>query len=539
MRLYNTLTRQVEPVEPLEPGHLRFYTCGPTVYSYAHIGNFRSFLTADLILRTAEAIGWRTTFVTNITDVGHLTQDDVADAGGEDRMTMALRSPEGGRFANVWDLARYYTETMLEDWRALNLREPAVRPRATEHVAQQIRTIERLIETGHAYETSLGVYFSVPSFPAYGKLSGNVEAERLEGARDVVRDPEKRDPRDFALWKRDPTHLMQWHSPWGWGFPGWHIECSVMSAIYLGEQFDLHTGGEDNKFPHHECEIAQSESLLGRQWVRYWVHTRFLEVEGEKMAKSRGNFYTVRDLIAPEQEGGRGVDPLALRLALISGHYRNPFNFTFDTLRASVRHVQRFQAAWEKGVRALSRGEAAEGAAAGQAPQAGAAGQPAQAERAAAQAERAPQAEQGARAGDDRLAAPLDALYTKALDAMLDDLNTPAALAAALEGARLIHGAGDPLSAASARSAKRWLDKINALLGIVRPEADIAEPPRASAADPLAERVEALLAERAEARRARDFGRADAIRETLEAMGVEVMDSSAGTSWRRRANIEA
>ena len=214
------------------------------------------------------------------------------------------------------------------------------------------------------------------------------------------------------------------------------------------------------------------------------------------MAKSRGNFYTVRDLIAPEQEGGRGVDPLALRLALISGHYRNPFNFTFDTLRASVRHVQRFQAAWEKGVRA-------------------------------------------AQAGDDHLAAPLDALYTKALDAMLDDLNTPAALAAALEGARLIHGAGDPLSAASARSAKRWLEKINALLGIVRPEADIAEPPRASAADPLAERVEALLAERTEARRARDFGRADAIRETLEAMGVEVMDSSAGTSWRRRANIEA
>ncbi|RMH60158.1 MAG: cysteine--tRNA ligase, partial [Bacteroidetes bacterium] len=224
-RLYNTLTHRVEPIELLEPGHLRFYSCGPTVYSYAHIGNFRSFLTADLILRTARAIGWKTTYVSNITDVGHLTEDDVADAGGEDKMARALRSPEGRRFANVWDLARYYTGALLDDWRALNLIEPDVRPRATEHMREQILAVERLIQTGHAYETERGVYFSVPSFEGYGKLSGNREVDRLiEGAaaesRDVVQDPDKRDPRDFALWKKDPAHLMQWYSPWGWGFPG-------------------------------------------------------------------------------------------------------------------------------------------------------------------------------------------------------------------------------------------------------------------------------------------------------------------------------
>ncbi|MCH8959938.1 MAG: cysteine--tRNA ligase, partial [Bacteroidetes bacterium] len=299
-QLYNSLTRRVESLDLLEPGHLRFYACGPTVYSYAHIGNFRSFLTADLILRTAQAIGWETTYVSNVTDVGHLTEDDYADAGGEDRMVKALRSKEGERFANVWDLARYYTEVLLEDWHLLNLREPDVRPRATEHVMQQIKAVEQLLEKGHAYETAQGIYFSVESFPDYGKLSGNTASDQLEeGGRDLVHDAEKHNPRDFALWKKDPTHLMQWHSPWGWGFPGWHIECSVMSMTYLGEQFDLHTGGEDNIFPHHECEIAQAESMTGRPWVRHWVHTRFLQVEGEKMAKSAGNFYTLRGRITP------------------------------------------------------------------------------------------------------------------------------------------------------------------------------------------------------------------------------------------------
>ncbi|HEX7072209.1 MAG TPA: cysteine--tRNA ligase [Rhodothermales bacterium] len=495
-RLYNTRTRSVEALRTLREGQLRFYACGPTVYSYAHIGNFRSFLTSDLIFRTAAAIGWDVVYATNITDVGHLTEDDYADAGGEDRMVRALRSKEGERFANIYDLARYYASVLLDDWRALNLREPTVRPRASEHVTDQIEAIERLIAAGHAYETSQGVYFHVPSFSKYGALSGNDAADQLEqSVRDVVVDPEKRDPRDFALWKKDEKHLMQWYSPFGRGFPGWHIECSVMALRYLGDELDLHAGGEDLIFPHHECEIAQSESLTGKTFARYWVHTRFLQVEGEKMSKSKGNFFTVRQLIAPEEDGGRGIDPLALRYALISGKYREPFNFTMKHLRDSAKVVRRYQDAR------------------------------------AAVLEAAKGSEQN---GEDRLGPRLDATYDATLEAMLDDLNTPIALARALEGVKLIQGFG-PLDPGAARSALRWFERINALLGFVYPE-DEGGAGKASteATDPLAERVEALLAERTQARGRRDFARADAIRAELDDLGIEVMDRPDGTSWRRK-----
>ncbi len=495
-RLYNTRSRRIEPLQPIHEGQLRFYACGPTVYSYAHIGNFRSFLTSDLILRTAEAIGWEVLYATNITDVGHLTEDDYADAGGEDRMVRALKSKEGERFANIYDLARYYADVLLDDWHALNLREPSVRPRATEHVTDQIDAIQRLIEAGHAYETSSGVYFHVPSFPGYGQLSGNDAAEQLEqSVRDVVVDPEKRDPRDFALWKKDEKHLMQWYSPFGRGFPGWHIECSVMAMRYLGDELDLHAGGEDLIFPHHECEIAQSESLTGKTFARHWVHTRFLQVEGEKMSKSKGNFFTVRQLISSEAEGGRGIDPLALRYALISGKYREPFNFTLKHLRDSAVIVRRYQEAYAAAVR---------------------------------------QASDPASNGEDRIGARLDAIYAATLDAMLDDLNTPVALAKALEGVRLIQGFGD-LNGASARSAVAWFERINALLGIVAHEGETRRGPATSEGqDPLAERVEALLAERTQARGRRDFARADEIRDELDRMGIEVMDRPDGTAWRKK-----
>ena len=220
-RLFNTLTRKTEPLVPLEPRHLRCYGCGPTVYSHAHIGNFRSFLTADLIVRVAESIGWKVTYVTNITDVGHLTGDDTIDPSGEDRMALALSSQDGQRFANVWDLARYYTGELLTDWRTLNLRDPALRPRATDHVREQILAVEALLERGLAYETSDGVYFSVPEFAEYGKLSGNVAADSLNQAvRDVVVDDEKRDPRDFALWKKDPGAFDAVVQSLGLGIPG-------------------------------------------------------------------------------------------------------------------------------------------------------------------------------------------------------------------------------------------------------------------------------------------------------------------------------
>ncbi len=493
-RLFNTLSGNVEPVELIEPGVLRFYSCGPTVYSTAHIGNFRSFLTADLILRTAQAIGWEVRYVTNITDVGHLTEDDVADSGGEDRMAKALES-EGKRFANVYDLARHYTQLLLTDWKRLNLREPTVRPRATEHIMQQIQAVEELVDRGAAYETDKGIYFAVDQFPTYGVLSGNVAADTLEqGVRDVVQDEGKRDPRDFALWKKDPGHLMQWFSPWGWGFPGWHIECSVMSMTYLGDEMDIHAGGEDLIFPHHECEIAQAESLSGKRFARHWVHTRFLQVEGQKMSKSKGNYFTVEDLVAPESEGGRAIDPIALRLALISGQYRKPYNFTFDTLKASIKHVERLRSAKSIAESAVKTGN---------------------------------------QDGPDRIGERLDTLSDRMLDALLDDLNTPEAIAAAIEGAKLIQGLGDGLNAASARSALRFIDTTNDLLGIVYPETPPGED-MPGTADPMADKVEELLSRREQARKARDFELADVIRAEIEAMGVEVMNSPSGTTWRRK-----
>lgn len=491
--LYNTLTRKEEPLQLIEPNHLRFYSCGPTVYSYAHIGNFRTFLTADLVVRTASALGWRVTYVSNITDVGHLTEDDQADAGGEDKMAKALRSKEGEHFANVWDLARFYTDAFTREWKQLNLHEPQVRPRATEHMREQIHAIETLLANGHAYETPDAIYFSVGSFPDYGKLSGNKDnAQLLEAVRDIVVDANKRDPRDFALWKKDDKHLMQWFSPWGWGFPGWHLECSVMAGKYLGKTFDLHGGGEDLTFPHHECEIAQSEALTGKTFANAWIHTRFLLVEGEKMSKSKGNFFRVKDLVAPENEGGKGLDPLALRYALTSGQYSKPLNFTMQNLRDAAKLVRRYQETWEA-VETILSSDAAE--------------------------------------GTDFLGARLEGLYTKILEAMRLNLNTPEAFAQALSGQKMIQGALKSMGKAAAASAQRWFGQVNALLGFIRAEQahidaqETSDPDLAWALD-AAQMLDA-------ARAAKDFSRADEIRAEIQSRGFEVRTSKEGTRVNR------
>jgi cysteinyl-tRNA synthetase len=493
-RLYDTMTKGVKPLTPREPGHLRFYSCGPTVYSYAHIGNFRSFLTADLIVRTARAIGWHVTWVSNITDVGHLTQDDIADSGGEDKMERALKSKEGEQFNNVWELAEYYTSAFMDDWRRLNLVEPDVRPKATQHVREQILAAQDLIRKGHAYETPTGVYFSVESFPEYGELSGNTQEQLLEGVRDVVVDDNKRQQADFAIWKKDDRHLMQWFSPFGWGFPGWHIECSAMARRYLGDTLDLHSGGEDNIFPHHECEIAQSESLTGKPFCGHWVHTRFLQVNGQKMAKSAGNFLTVRNLME------RGIDPLAVRFALISVAFTKQLNFTDQSLRDAIGNVERFARADALTAEALEKDNP----------------------------------------GEDDLG-DLTQLYDQALTAMCDDLNTSVALAKALEGTKAILGQGVSLSAASAQSAKSFLDKINDLLGVVRRDGPAplgCEGTEAAGPQVNVAHVENLIQERAEAKRAKNFSRADEIRKELEALDIELRDTPDGTTWHQKQRVE-
>jgi cysteinyl-tRNA synthetase len=402
-------------------------------------------------------------------------------------MERALKSKEGERFANVWDLAEYYTQTFLEDWRRLNLSEPTVRPKATQHVREQILMTEALVARGNAYETPTGVYFDVESKPDYGKLSGNTQDKLQEAVRDVVLDENKRRQADFALWKKDDKHLMQWHSPWGWGFPGWHIECSAMARAYLGDTIDLHSGGEDNAFPHHECEIAQSEAYTGHPFANHWMHVRFLQVEGEKMAKSAGNFYTVRDLV------GEGFDPIALRYALISVPYGKPMNFTLQLLRDAQGNTERFREARR----------------------------------------RAAAADEGAGGGGD-LAIELERLYEEALDALCNDLNTSVAIAKALEGAKAV--LREPvLGPEHGAAALLFLDRIEALMGVCPTAASDDAPCEVATVD--GRPVEAWIADRATAKGAKDFAKADAIRARLAEEGIELRDSPDGTSWSRKPRI--
>ena len=330
--LYDTLARAVVDVAPAGETFL-MYSCGPTVYRYAHIGNLRTFLMADLIRRTLEYQGTDVRQIQNITDVGHMT-DDQFDTG-EDKMLVSAglegRSPE--------EIASFYTDAFLTDVAAINIQPAESYPRATEYIPQMIEIIAKLLERGHAYAAAGGVYFDVQSFPAYGRLSGNTLDKLVSGHREVIDDPNKRHHADFLLWRpAGASRLMKWTSPWGDGFPGWHIECSAMSIALLGETFDLHTGGEDNVFPHHEDEIAQSEGAVGHTVVRHWVHGAHLLSEGRKMAKSANNYYDVRDLA----ERGHN-DPLAVRLLFLQSRYRAQMNFTLDALGAAERGLARWR----------------------------------------------------------------------------------------------------------------------------------------------------------------------------------------------------
>ncbi|MBU2457528.1 MAG: cysteine--tRNA ligase [Planctomycetes bacterium] len=329
LKLYNTLTRKTEIFEPLQKGRVGMYSCGPTVYSHPHIGNFRSFLVADLLKRFFEFKGFKVTHIMNITDVGHLVDD--ADEGADKLEETARKQKK-----DPLEIAKFYTDSFLQASKLLNIKPPDKYPKATEHIKEMIDMVKILIDKGYAYVVENNVYYDVTKFANYGQLSGNTLNDLNAGARIEI-NQEKKNPQDFALWKHDPKHLQQWDSPWGKGFPGWHIECSAMSSKYLGAEFDIHTGGEDNIFPHHECEIAQSEAASGKKFVHYWLHTRFLLFDGEKMSKSKGNLYTIPELIE------KGFRKNAIRYALISSHYRQNYNFTFDGLKAAAQAIDKIQ----------------------------------------------------------------------------------------------------------------------------------------------------------------------------------------------------
>jgi cysteinyl-tRNA synthetase len=333
LKLYNTLTRQVEPFEPLESGVVKIYSCGPTVYRYIHVGNLRTFLMADWLRRTLVYMGFEVLHIKNITDVGHMRVERLDQ--GEDKLIAQAR--QEGKTSR--EIAAFYTAAFREDEAALRILPAHVFPKATEHIPEMIKITQGLLRKGLAYEAGGNVFFDVRRFPHYGQLSGNQLAQMLAGVRDGA-DPYRRAPEDFPLWKlAEPNREMAWESPWGRGFPGWHIECSAMALAHLGERFDIHTGGVDNIFPHHEDEIAQSEGYTGHRCVSYWLHAQHLLADGQKMAKSAGNAYTRADVVA------RGFDPMALRYLFATVHYRSRLNFTFSALRAAQTGLQRLRAA--------------------------------------------------------------------------------------------------------------------------------------------------------------------------------------------------
>ena len=508
LRLRNTLTRAVEAVEPADGRTFRMYSCGPTVYRYAHVGNLRTFLLADLIRRVVLFHGTPVRHVQNITDVGHL-RDERFDRG-EDRMLVAA----GLEHKTPAEIADAYEAAFHADAALLNLLPAHVFPRATEHVPEMVELAERLVDTGHAYVSDAGnVYYAVASFPGYGALSGNTLDALRAGHRAEV-EPDKRDPADFALWKAaGEGRLLKWPTPrWGEGYPGWHLECSAMALRHLGPRFDLHTGGVDNVFPHHEDEIAQSAPVVGGPPARVWVHGEFLQVGGKKMAKSAGNIERIADVAA------RGIDPLAFRYLALTSRYRHKLEYTDASLAAAAAGLTSLRA----GLFAL-----------GPAPDVGSWAAPTPLRAGSAPARPIGTNDAIAGNGDgsagaltDRAhdpTAPLSAagrdLHERFVAALDDDLDLPTALAVVRE----------TLRAAVLDDEKRWLIlDADFVLGL---DLDRVGPPEAAVE--IAPEVAAIAEERAAARAARDYARSDDLRERLRALGYEVTDGADGQTLSR------
>jgi len=478
LKLYNSFTRQVETFAPIEAGKIRMYHCGPTVYQRPHIGNYRSFLFADLLRRLFDSMDYDVIQIMNITDVGHLV-DDADD--GEDKMLKQARKEK----LDPWQIVENVCKEFFADLNLLGVRPAHQYPRATDHIPEMVDMVKKLIDKGHAYRVGDNVYFDVHSFPAYGKLSGNRIDELEAGARLEVND-EKKHPADFALWKSDAQHLMKWDTEFGeHGFPGWHIECSAMSMKYLGQSFDIHTGGEDNVFPHHECEIAQSECANGKRFVKHWLHTKFLQVDGGKMSKSLGNVWSLDDLAE------RGFSALDFRFLIMRGHYRSQLNFTWEVLEGAAE-ARKNLLDWRGRLQAAARGHGCSDTSS---------------DGATAVASTDPVAEASAQ---------FDA-------ALADDLNSSEALAAVF-GLRN-RFMQDSFQGSVAQRALDFLARVDDIFGLF--EAD-------ASADGLSDAdVETLIADRTTAREEKDWARADQIRDQLQEVGIVIEDKAGSVHWHR------
>lgn len=485
LHIYNSHTREKEAFEPINAPHVGLYVCGPTVYSYVHLGNVRSFITFDVVYRYLKFLGYKVRYVRNITDVGHLVDDQDA---GEDKIAKKARLEQ----KDPMEVVQYYANDFHRVMDIFNTERPSIEPAATGHIIEQIQMVQRILDNGYAYEANGSVYFDVLKYQeekgGYGALSGRILDDLLQNTRELDGQDEKRNSLDFAIWKKaDPSHIMRWPSPWSDGFPGWHLECSVMSTKYLGETFDIHGGGMDLKFPHHECEIAQSVAADGCNPVKYWMHGNMLTVNGQKMSKSLGNSFSPYELISGEHELlEKGFSPMTIKFFMLQTHYASTLDFSNDALMGA-----------EKGFRRLINAYNALG-------------------------KIKPDKDSCTLTKDwkDRCAA-----------AMNDDFNTPMVIATLFDAVKVINAAADGKTQLSADEIiyfqELFADYLIDVLGI-DPELESKGQD-----DTLDKVVSTLIEMRQEARKNKDFATSDAIRDRLAAAGVLLKDGKEGTSWEK------
>ncbi len=477
LRVYNTLTGGKEEFQPLVPGKVGMYVCGVTVYDYCHIGHARANIVFDIIYRYLQFAGFEVNYVRNYTDV----DDKIINRANE-------------RGIDSTTLAEEFIKAFDEDMASLGLSLPTCQPKATEHIEQIVDIVERLIEKGLAYESAGDVYYAVENFPGYLKLSKRNMDDMRAGAR-ITPGEQKRNPMDFALWKAAKPGEPSWKSPWGLGRPGWHIECSAMSMKYLGESFDIHGGGKDLVFPHHENEIAQSEGASGKPFVKYWLHNGFVNVNKEKMSKSLGNFFTIRDIL-------QSYDPEVVRFFILTAHYRSPIDFSDQNLQDSLAGLSRFYEALQVAAEAVADLPVSEAV-----------------------------SEEGA------------ALEAKYLEAMDDDFNTAQAIGYLFEGVRTMNRLCATKKfrkkadlVATVLDLQRTVIRLGGVLGLFGSEPGVWLDKQKFAAlaglDISAEQIEEFIAERNQVRKDKDFARSDAIRDELDAKGIVLLDSAQGTSWK-------
>ncbi|MBR1705993.1 MAG: cysteine--tRNA ligase [Bacteroidales bacterium] len=496
--LTNTMTRRKELFVPIHEGHVGMYVCGPTVYGDAHLGHARPGVTYDVLFRLLKHLGYKVRYVRNITDVGHLEHD--ADEG-EDKIAKKARLEE----LEPMEVVQYYTERYHEAMRLLNVESPSIEPRASGHIIEQIETVKKILEAGYAYESNGSVYFDVEKYNRdfhYGVLSGRTLDATLEGTRLLDGQSDKKAPYDFAIWKRaEPEHIMRWPSPWGEGFPGWHLECSVMGEKYLGREFDIHGGGMDLMFPHHECEIAQNEASRGTQGVHYWVHNNMITINGQKMGKSLGNFITLPELFSGQHPTlSQAYTPMTVRFFILQAHYRSTLDFSNEALQAAEKGYKRLMQAARALV--ISEGDTLSGAF----------------------------ARTGSRSDAEERVSPSDAVRTlvdNVWEALCDDLNTPVAIAHLFEAVKLINGGH--LSEPDQAALHRLFDEV--VTGVLGLRDEEAAGSSGKAEKALEGVMDLVLEDRRKARAAKDWAESDRIRDLLASFGITVKDTKDGATW--------